>query len=68
MDFQPGQKVTVRQSGTMTIGGATFTDNVFGNVTIAKKNDDGTYQVKGMIATPESDEFTVPADWIEASA
>ncbi len=68
MEFQPGQKVTVRQKGTMTVGGATFTDNVFGNVTIVKKNDDGTYQVKGMITTPESDEFTVPADWIEASA
>ena len=66
MDFRSGQTVTVRQKGTMIVRGVTFTDKVFRNVTIVKENDDGTYQVQGIIAMPASYEVTVPADWIEA--
>jgi hypothetical protein len=58
--------VTLRQKGTMIIRGVTFTDNLFRNVTIVKQNDDGTYQVQGIVPTPASYEITVPADWIEA--
>ncbi len=65
MDFQPGQRVRVRQRGTLKIGGLTLTDNVFDGVTIARRNPDGTYQVKGIISTPQGDEVTIPAEWIE---
>lgn len=65
MDFKPGQRVRVRQKGTITIGGLTLTDNVFEGVTIVRKNDDGSYQVKGIVRTPEGDEVKIPADWIE---
>ena len=68
MDFRPGQIVTVRQKGTMIVRGLTFTDHVFRNVTIVKQNDDGTYQVQGIVAMPASHEVTVPADWIEAES
>ncbi len=50
----------------MIIRGVTFTDHVFRNVTIVKRNDDGTYQVQDIVKTPASYEITVPADWIEA--
>ncbi len=66
MDFKPGQRVRVRQRGTIRIGGLTLTDNVFEGVTIVMKNQDGSYQVRGIVKTPESDEVRIPADWIEA--
>jgi len=66
MDFRSGQVVTVRQKGTMTVRGESFTDHVFRDVTIVRENDDGTYQVQGIVAMPASFEVTVPADWIEA--
>jgi len=65
MDFKPGQKVRVRQRGTIRIGGITLTDNVFGGVTIVRRNADGSYQVRGIIKTPETDEVRIPAEWIE---
>ena len=64
VEFRPGQRVKVIQQGTLYIGGVTLTNNTFVGVTIARKNPDGSYQVKGIIATPESDEVTIPASWI----
>ena len=65
MEFQPGQRVRVVQKGTLKVGGITLTDNVFEGVTIVKRNPDGTFQVRGIIKTPETDEATIPADWIQ---
>jgi hypothetical protein len=65
VDFQPGERVRVVQRGTLKIGGLTLTDNVFEGVTIARRNADGSYQVRGIIATPNSDEVTIPAEWIQ---
>lgn len=65
VDFRPGQKVTVKQRGTWKFNGLTLTNNTFIGVRIVRRNADGTYQVKGIIKTPESNEVTVPADWIE---
>ena len=64
-DFRPGQRVKVTQRGTWKFGGLTLTDNTFEGVTIVRRNPDGSYQVRGIIKTPESDEVTVPAEWIE---
>jgi hypothetical protein len=68
MDFRPGQRVTVRQRGTLYIGGLTLSNNVFSGVEIVRKNGDGSYQVRGIVKTPEGDEVRVPEEWIEASA
>lgn len=65
MEFQPGQRVRVVQKGTLKIGGITLTDNVFGGVTIVRKNPDGSYQVRGIVKTPETDEVKIPAEWIQ---
>jgi hypothetical protein len=64
MDFKPGQRVKVVQKGTLKIGGITLTDNTFVGVTIVRKNDDGSYQVRGIIETPQTDEVRIPAEWI----
>ncbi len=65
MDFKPGERVQVRQRGTLYIGGLTLTNNIFSNVEVVRRNKDGTYQIRGIIRTPESDEVTIPAAWIE---
>ena len=65
MDFKPGERVIVRQKGTLYFGGLTLTDNVFTGVEIASRNADGSYQVRGILKTPTSDEVTIPASWIE---
>jgi len=65
MDFQPGQRVVVRQKGTLYIGGLTLSDSTFAGVTIVRKNSDGSYQVRGIVKTPESDEVKIPKEWIE---
>ena len=64
MDFKPGQRVKVVQRGTLQIGTITLTNNVFEGVSIVRRNADGTYQVRGIISTPEGDEVTIPGDWI----
>ena len=64
-EFKPGQRVRVVQRGTLRIGRVTLTDNIFEGVTIVRRNEDGTYQVRGIIKTPETDEVTIPADWIQ---
>ena len=63
--FRPGQRVRVVQHGTWKVGNVVLEDNVFEGAIIARRNEDGSYQVKGIIKTPETDEWTVPADWIE---
>jgi cell envelope opacity-associated protein A len=65
MDFQPGQQVRVRQKGTLYVGGMTLSDNTFERVQIVRKNTDGSYQVKGIVKTPETDEVRIPKEWIE---
>ena len=65
VEFRPGQRVTVKQRGTWKFGTLVLTNNTFVGVTVASRNPDGSYQVKGIVKTPESDEVTVPADWIE---
>ena len=65
VEFRPGDRVTVRQRGTWRFGRLVLEDNTFIGVKIARRNPDGSYQVKGIIKTPESDEVTVPAEWIE---
>lgn len=64
MEYKPGQRVRVVQQGTMYIGGLTMTDCTFEGVTIVRRNPDGTYQVRGILGTPTSDEVTIPAAWI----
>jgi hypothetical protein len=64
-DFRPGQRVKVVQRGSLKIGRLVLEDNTFIGVTIARRNADGSYQVTGMVKTPETDEVTVPAEWIE---
>lgn len=64
-EFKPGQRVTVRQRGTWKFGRLVLKDNTFIGVTIASRNADGSYQIKGIVKTPEGDEVTVPSDWIE---
>ena len=64
-EFGVGQRVRVVQKGTWKFGGLTMVDNVFENVTVVRRNPDGTYQVRGIVKTPESDEIKVPGDWIE---
>ncbi len=64
-DFQPGQRVRVVVRGRLQVGPMTIEDSSFDGVTISRKNPDGTYQVRGMIKTPETDEVTIPAEWIE---
>jgi hypothetical protein len=68
MEFKPGDRVRVRQKGTIYIGGLTLSNNTFEGegVRIVRRNRDGSYQVRGIIRTPESDEVTIPADWIES--
>jgi hypothetical protein len=65
-EFKSGQRVRVTQKGTWKFDGLTLKNNVFEGVTVVRRNPDGTYQVRGIIKTPDSDEIRVPGDWIEA--
>jgi hypothetical protein len=65
-EFKRGQRVRVKQKGTWRFGDLVLVDNIFEGATVASRNPDGSYQVKGILKTPESDELTIPADWIEA--
>jgi len=65
INFAPGQRVRVVQRGRWSFGTLVLEDNVFEGVTIVRRNPDGSYQVRGIIKTPESDEVNVPAEWIE---
>ncbi len=65
LDYKPGQRVKVVQHGSLKFGRLTLEDNTFVGVTIVRRNDDGSYQIKGIVKTPETDEVRVPADWIE---
>ena len=65
IEFKPGQRVTVKQRGTWKFGFLTLKNNTYIGVTIARRNADGSYQVKGIIKTDDGDEVTVPAEWIE---
>lgn len=65
-EFKPGERVKVVQKGTLYIGGLTLSNNIFSGVTIVRRNNDGSYQVKGILSTPESDEVTIPAGWIHS--
>jgi hypothetical protein len=65
VEFRRGDRVTVRQRGTWKFGNLVLKNNTFIGVTIARRNDDGSYQVKGILKRPETDEVTVPAEWIE---
>ena len=64
-EFQPGQRVRVVQRGSLDVGNVTLKDNVFEGVVIARRNADGSYLVRGIISTPESDVIAIPAEWIE---
>ena len=64
-EFKVGQRVKVIQHGPIRIGRLVLEDNTFIGAVIARRNDDGSYQVKGLVKTPESDEVRIPADWIE---
>lgn len=65
-EFKPGQRVKVVQKGSLQVGRLVLKDNVFEGATIVRRNDDGSYQVKGIVKTPESDEVRIPAEWIES--
>jgi len=65
MEFREGQRVRVVQRGSIQVGGTTLTDNVFDGVVIVRKNADGTYGVRGIIKTAETDVIDIPAEWIE---
>ena len=64
-EFKPGQRVTVKQRGTWKFGPLILKDNTYIGAQIVSRNADGSYQIKGIIKTPEGDEVTVPQDWIE---
>jgi len=59
-DFKVGDVVTLRQAGTIQVGGITLTDNVIDGVTIVSDNNDGTYQVdlRRMINAPGMESST----------
>ena len=64
--FKPGDIVTLRQGGTLEIGGITLTDNVIEGVEVVAVNSDGTYQVdlRRSISAPGMESVKVPADWL----
>ncbi len=64
--FKVGDIVTLRQGGTMQVGGVTMTDNVFSGVRVVEVNDDGSYQVDltRAISAPGTESVKVPADWL----
>jgi len=64
-EFHTGQRVRVVQRGTLQIGTVTLKDNVFEGVEIVGRNADGSYRVRGIIRTPDTDVVTVPAEWVE---
>lgn len=66
-EFNVGDVVTVRQRGTMTIGGVTLSDNTYGGVTIVGRNADGSYQIdlRRAINAPGMESVRVPAEWID---
>jgi hypothetical protein len=61
-----GDVVTLRQAGTLQIGGMSLTDNVVEGVTVVAVNEDGTYQIdlRKFISAPGMDSVKVPADWL----
>lgn len=61
--YSPGDRVTLK-IGHLEVGGLTLTGSVFRGVTIASRNPDGSYQVRGAISMGGNDELTVPPDWI----
>lgn len=65
MDFSIGQRVRVVQRDALLIGGLKLTGNTFEGVTIARRNADGSYGIKGIISTPQIDIVDVPVEWIE---
>ena len=65
LEFRPGQRVKVVQRGKWKFGSLTLENNTFVGVTISRKNPDGSYQIKGIVKTPDTDEVTVPPEWIE---
>ena len=64
--FKVGEVVTLRQAGTIQVGGITLTDNVIEGITIVADNKDGTYQVdlRRMISAPGMESVRVPGDWL----
>ncbi len=64
--FKPGDRVTLRQGGTLQVGGITLTDNEIQGVTVVAANSDGSYQVdlRRAINAPGMESVRVPADWI----
>jgi hypothetical protein len=64
-EFKSGQKVRVKQKGEWKFDGLILANNTFEGATIVRRNSDGSYQVRGILKTPDSDEVKVPADWIE---
>ena len=67
MSLSPGQVVTIEVTGTLRVGGMTFTDCSFQGVKILRKNADGSYQVDlSFVANaPGMNDVTVEADWIK---
>ena len=64
-EYRSGQRVKVVQRGTLRVGPLTLKDNVFEGVVIVGRNPDGTYLVKGIVQTPDSDVVSIPEDWIQ---
>ena len=62
--FGPGERVTVAV-GYLRVDGLELTGSVFGGATIVRRNDDGTYQVRGIVRIGDVDELTIPAEWIQ---
>ncbi len=62
--YSPGDRVTVA-TGRLELGGLSLTGCLFSGVTIASRNRDGTYQVRGMVNIGGMDEVTIPPDWIQ---
>lgn len=64
--FKPGDLATLRQGGTLQVGGVTLTDNEIQGVTVVAVNSDGSYQVdlRRAISAPGMESVRVPADWL----
>ena len=65
-EFKVGDVVTLRQAGTIQVGGITLSDNIIEGVTIVADNKDGTYQIdlRRMINAPGLESVRVPAEWL----
>jgi hypothetical protein len=60
-EFEPGDKVRVRQQGAISVGGGVLSHAVYG-ATVVAYNHDGMYTIR---RNAGGEEMIVPASWLE---